>query len=136
MHASRRAVCALPAILLLACRQSAQAKPLIHDAYIWQRVWSAELKHEIQRQAALFNELRCFAAQRDVHGHWLYPAIDVAFVKNLFALNWVWVIRIDGAQPDIDVSDVQREIAMLRAMLGADARIELDFDCASSNPLF
>jgi len=117
---------------LLACCQSAQPKPLKHDAYIWQRVWTAELKHEIQQQAALFNELRCFAAQRDVQGNWLYPAIDVGFVKSLASVNWVWVIRIDGAQPDIAVSELQREINLLRAILGDGAAVELDFDCASS----
>ena len=129
---SRRAVCALPAVFLLACGQSAQANHFKHDAYIWQRVWTAELKREIQQQAALFRQLRCFAAQRDVQGNWLYPAIDVALVKSLSALQWVWVIRIDGAQADIDSSELQREITLLRTVLGSDAKLELDFDCASS----
>jgi len=130
--ASRRAVCKLPAVFLLAGCHFARPNLLKHDAYIWQRVWTDELKHEIQQQAALFNELRCFTAQRDVKGNWLYPAIDVAFVKSLASVNWVWVIRIDGAQPDIEVSELQREINLLRAILGEGAQIELDFDCASA----
>ena len=130
--ASRRAICALPAVFLLATCKIARADPLKHDAYIWQRVWTDELKLEIRRQAALFKELRCFAAQRDLQGNWLYPAIDVAFVKSLPAVRWIWVIRIDGAQPDVQHSELQREIKLVRTILGDEVAVELDFDCASA----
>lgn len=130
--ASRRAVCALPAVLLLAHCQTAPTLKLKHDAYIWQRVWNAQLRQAIQQQAPLFSELRCLAAQRSSSGAWIHAAIDNKLAKSLSSTRWIYVIRIEGSQPKLSLQELQREIANLRSQFGPDATFELDFDCASA----
>ncbi len=125
-------VCALPAVLLLARCQTAPKPRLQHDAYIWQRLWSTELKQQIQLQAPLFNELRCLAAQRGANGEWINAAIDFELIKSMPNARWIYVIRVDGSQPNLPLPELQREIARLRSLFGADAVFELDFDCASA----
>ena len=128
---------ALRAWLLLVgvCFSSALgAFELAHEAYVWQRLWTPELKSAL-RQNQQFVGFRVLVAERSAAGQWQTFAPDLAVLKGL-AVEVMPVLRIDGSAPPQAMDElrglIQNTLGNWQSAGIPVQRVELDFDCAVS----
>ncbi|MCX7354975.1 MAG: DUF3142 domain-containing protein [Alphaproteobacteria bacterium] len=135
----------LAAMLLCVVGLSASAVPmrapddlLRHDAYVWQRVWTPELRASLQASSDLVRAWRILVAEASRTGQW--AVVDVPW-RHVDATDRpvVAVIRIDGrldeARMPAMVEAVLARIADAQAARGAEAPffgVEVDYDCPTS----
>lgn len=121
------------AIALCACRRAAE--PLRHEAYVWQRLWTADVAAAMTNAGTTFSAYRVLAAESNRSG------ALVAIVPDLAALAaGAWpvtaVVRVNGSDPPPDAAAlIARSEAIVREWRAAGvhlAGIEIDHDCATS----
>ena len=117
-------------------RSSEGARPLPHEAYIWQRQWTGALRDSIARSADLVEGWRVLAAQTDRSGRLMWIPVDwealAASDRPVTA-----VIRIEGQVARLDTPLLVRESKALIRGLSRDgavvAGLEIDHDCATAH---
>jgi len=120
----------------LACtREGPQpSQPLVHEAYVWQRDWSPELRQSLLEAPSELGALRVLARERS--GPTRTP-VDVAVDVEALARSGrevVAVMRVDGTAP-LEGLSLQEVAAHARAWRARGVRvrgIELDHDCATA----
>jgi uncharacterized protein DUF3142 len=132
----RRGVCWGALLLLvgtMACSRP-EPRPLVHEAYVWQRDWSPALSQALTDAPRELGTLRVLARERS--GTQRVP-VDIAVDVDALARSGrevIAVMRVEGTAPLEGVS--LQEVALLaRAWRARGVRvrgIELDHDCASA----
>jgi hypothetical protein len=112
--------------------------PLRHDAYVWQRVWTPELRASLRDSADLVRAWRILVAEAGKDGQW--AAVDVPW-RDVDAAGRpaVAVIRLDGrldearmpAMADLVLARVA-EIQVARGSGAPLPGVEIDYDCPTS----
>ncbi|MFO1057195.1 MAG: DUF3142 domain-containing protein [Dongiaceae bacterium] len=120
----------MPLLLTGAARPG--ARPLAHDAYVWQRQWTPALRTALAEAGPLVRQWRVLAAESD--GGRLQPvALDAAALAGHPA---TLVVRIDGRLADLDDDALIDGIAGLltrwRNAGLSPAALEIDHDCGSA----
>jgi hypothetical protein len=117
----------------VACTRQ-EPRPLVHEAYVWQRDWSPELSQALTQAPRELGAFRVLARERS--GPERSP-VDVAVDVEALARGGrevVAVMRVEGTAPLEGVS--LREVAVhARAWRARGVRvrgIELDHDCATA----
>lgn len=105
---------------------AASAGPLSHEAYVWQRLWTPDVRTAVHDSAGLFTRYRVLAAETDRSGR-LKP----------FAVDWTKagtaVVRIDGALQTFDAKAPLKELAALKARWPRGIGLEIDYDCGTAS---
>ena len=116
----------------------AASAALVHDAYIWQRVWTSAVGQAVQEATPVVRQWRILAAQtsskqqlRQFEPDWQVLATSG---KPVLA-----VVRIDGQLQDFDQDEMRTQmIALYQAWLlkGAEygvavVGLEVDYDCGT-----
>lgn len=113
-------------LALVLMTAAASAGPLPHETYIWQRVWTPEVRTAVHDSAGLFTSYRVLAAETDRNGH-LKP----------FAVDWTKagtaVVRIDGALQRFDAKTLLKDLTALKARWPRDIGLEIDYDCGTAS---
>jgi hypothetical protein len=122
------------AMLVAACQQRAAA-PLSHEAYIWQRQWTAVLDASLSDSAATFAAYRVLAAEGDRNGRLVASQPDLAVLARVHK-PLIAVLRLDGSTPPPDVRAAAAAIGdIVRDWRGAGlalSGVEIDHDCATA----
>ena len=123
------------ALLVLACQRGPYTAPLSHDAYVWQRYWSAPLAagvahppREIARLRVLAREVPGSSGRRET------IAVDTAALVRSDR-EVVAVMRIHDV-PRLDAVSIAPLLGIVRAWTVAGVRvrgIEIDHDCPTSH---
>lgn len=121
-------------VLCFACSHE-PLQHLPHDAYIWQRQWTAEVATAVQQSSDLVRAWRVLAAASDAQGHLRPIAIDWSAIgKSGRAI--IPVIRIEGqlANWDEDVlyEDLRTVLDRWREHRIPITGLEIDHDCATA----
>jgi hypothetical protein len=117
---------------LLACSPPA---PLTQEVYVWQRVWTPEVRAAVDAAAGTVSGWRVLAAELDRHGAWREAGPDL---PRLAATDKpvVMVIRIEGQLVRWDEGKLRGAILGLlsrwRGQGLAVAAVEIDHDCATA----
>jgi hypothetical protein len=113
---------------------------LLHDAYIWQRLWTPQLVAAAHRSSDIVRTWRVLVAEADRSGRWVSVAVPwdelLAAQRSVAA-----VVRIDGRLDDAGIpaileqvveriDTVSRQIAASRP--AALVAVEIDYDCPTS----
>jgi hypothetical protein len=105
---------------------AASAGPLPQEAYVWQRVWTPDVRAAIHDTAGLFAGYRVLAAETDRNGH----------LKS-FTPDWsrtgTAVVRIDGTLQRLDAKVLLKELAALKARWPRSIGLEIDYDCGTAS---
>ncbi|WP_338848991.1 DUF3142 domain-containing protein [Massilia sp. W12] len=140
----RQLLCGLLCLGLAACQPSvtddkrAQQEPrrLTHDAYIWQRVWFAELGDAIDSSSQWLTQWRVLVAQLDGNGAWQRSAWQGAPLR-MSGLPLVAVFRLEGNlamhQRKQVIQQLVRHMKELRASGLLWQGMEIDHDAASAD---
>jgi hypothetical protein len=120
----------------LACTREGPppSRPLVHEAYVWQRAWSPELGQSLLEAPAELGALRVLARERSGPAR---TPVDVAVDVEALARSGrevVAVMRVDGTAP-LDGLSLQEVAVHARAWRARGVRvrgIELDHDCATA----
>lgn len=129
----------LPGALLLSSFIGACSKPhlvLTHDAYIWQRQWSPEVKAAVHRSANQVQVWRVLAAYRDENSQAQLRAVavDMATLRSN-GKPVMMVIRLDGQLVNWDearlLTEIEGHILRWQKQAVPLAGIEIDHDCAT-----
>ncbi len=110
------------------------SRPLLHEAYVWQRAWSPELSQALLEAPPELGAWRVLA--REHSGRDRTP-VDVAVDVEALARSGrevVAVMRVDGTAP-LEGLSLQEVAAHARAWRARGVRvrgIELDYDCATA----
>jgi hypothetical protein len=119
--------------LLLAASAGSGGRPLLHDAYVWQRQWTPALRDALAAAAPLVRQWRVLAAETDGAGRLQSFAIDPGALAGRPA---ALVVRIDGRLSRLDGDDLIEGIAALVGRWRAEgltpAALEIDHDCGSA----
>ncbi len=111
------------------CSRSSSS-PLVHQAYIWQREWSAAVVHAIRAAPGEITGWRVLLAEVYPSGAWhsVYPDIT-ALLDSGRPLTGV--LRIDGRTPLQLLPDIAHELTVHWATVGATrwSAVEIDYDC-------
>lgn len=109
--------------------------PFSHEAYVWQRAWTAPLNSALLTARDTFAAYRVLALHSDRAGELIPIDVDIAALA-LAARPVVAVVRLDGFDPNVDTSVLALRLEELaqrwRAAGVALAGIEIDHDCAVS----
>ena len=136
----RRCALFCAVLAFAACAKRAPARPpLEHDAYVWQRHWSADLNEAVRLAPAAIGTLRVLARQRA--GALRAPvevAVDTAALVRS-GREVVAVFRIDGGAPlddagqGVSLDEIAR-VARTWREHGVRVRgVEIDHDCATAS---
>jgi len=109
-----------------------RSAPLLHDAYVWQRVWTPAVVAAVQRSADLMRSWRIFLGEADRTGRWTKVSLPW---KELRATGRpiVGVLRIDGRLDEARMPAVlERVAAIVDDAAGQLAGVEIDYDCPTS----
>ncbi|MER2268728.1 DUF3142 domain-containing protein [Methylobacterium oxalidis] len=130
---SRRSLLRLAAGVLAFCPLSGQAaRPLSHDAYIWQRQWTPAVTEAVMQSTSLVRGWRILAAQTDAEGR-LQPLAYGANRQALQERPITLVFRIDGQLTHLDQSSLMADIlAVVDRWRGVVAGVEIDHDCGTA----
>jgi hypothetical protein len=120
---------ALAVFLCLA--QSASARSLPHEAYIWQHLWTPPVAAAVAGASDLFQGWRVLAAESDRAGHLRPVAVDWRALAGS-AKPVIAVIRIDGQLAHWDARALLAQIHGLSAGWRSIAGIEIDYDCGTA----
>ncbi|RJS22626.1 DUF3142 domain-containing protein [Corallococcus sp. H22C18031201] len=118
----------------LACSRE-RPRPLVHDAYVWQREWSSELSEAVREAPAQLSALRVLA--REFSGPERVP-VDVPVDVEALARGGrevVAVMRVDGTAP-LDGLSLEEVAARARDWRARGVRVggvEVDHDCATAS---
>lgn len=111
-------------------RATTQALP--HDAYVWQRSWTAHLISAARRSSGMLRGWRILLAESDQAGRWAtvsVPWADILATQQPI----IGVIRIDGRLDDRRMSALLDQIVSRIEAEGANlAGVEIDYDCPTS----
>jgi hypothetical protein len=112
------------AIMLMTATASAGALP--HEAYVWQRVWTPDVRSAMHDAAGLFAGYRVLAAETNRNGH-----------LQSFAVDWdkanTAVVRIDGTLRRFDAKTLLQELTALKARWPRRIALEIDYDCGTAS---
>jgi len=123
---------ACAALWLAACAPA--PKPVAHEAYVWQRVWTSAVVDAVKATGDQFVGLRVLGLQ--VTGHQrIAPSVDLRALADS-GLPIRLVIRIEGSRPTPDTTQIadwantesQRWLAAGVNLTG----VEIDHDCATA----
>jgi len=121
-----RCALALAAVLLAAC----SPRPLPHSVYVWQRVWTPELNHEIRTLKPEVAVLKVLMLELSSKQQWRVMQPDAATLDGIQQPLWL-VVRISGLKPNWQVHTLATHLsAQLQRRQWAG--VEIDFDCARS----
>ncbi|HUC62664.1 MAG TPA: DUF3142 domain-containing protein [Alphaproteobacteria bacterium] len=113
-------------------------RPLAHDAYIWQRVWTPAVDEAVAQSSDLVRDWRVLAAQSNDAGRLLPTNVDLATLKAS-GRPAVLVVRIDGQLPSLDkkalLADIDSVLGNWRRSGIQIAGLEIDHDCATERLL-
>ncbi len=116
-------------ILFTGCRDRS---PMVHRAFIWNRVWSEQVSESIQKSASYISSYRILTFQIDPSGTVIAPNIDGAFLAKSSS-PLIAVIRISDGASDEAWKLMPGLITHLRAPHFPKWKgIEIDFDCPTS----
>jgi hypothetical protein len=128
----------LPLIALSLAALSGAARseqPLMHDAYVWQRVWSPAVVAAIAQSSDLVRDWRVLAAESDDAGR-LQPTEIDRLALAASGRPVILVVRIDGQLANWDEGTL---LANLDTLLGRwrssgvpITGLEIDHDCATA----
>lgn len=111
-------------------RTTAQSLP--HDAYIWQRSWTAPVISAARGSSATVRAWRILLAESDQAGRWAtvsVPWADILATQRPI----VGVIRIDGRLDERRIPALLDQIVSRIAAAGTNlAGVEIDYDCPTS----
>jgi len=123
---------------LLACSRTAPSPlPLVHDAYLWQRAWSAEVKEAAADAPDALHGLRVLAVERSLSRRGQGVMTTVSVDADSLARSGrevVAVLRIDGSAPldEVSLAEVVRVARAWRASGTQVHGVEIDHDCATA----
>ena len=133
MRQFRAWIAALLSFILGACQPAPAALP--QQAYIWQRLWSAEHAQALGESRDLFSGFRILAVQLHPREGMVEARVDL----DLLAIDHrpvIAVMRIDGEWAALDAisitSVLSRIVEPWRAANVNLVGVEIDFDCATS----
>jgi hypothetical protein len=113
-------------------RARAPAEALPHDAYIWQRVWTAQVSSAVQRSSDMIRAWRVLLAESDRAGRWTSIAVPWREVRTT-ARPAVGVVRIDGRLDETRMPALlEQVVARVAASAPELAGVEIDYDCPTS----
>lgn len=117
--------------VLAACQHP--ARPLEHDAYVWQRQWNGAVSSALMQSADAIHAWRVLAAQTDAHGRLQPVAVDHAALAATHR-PVVLVVRIDGQLPQWDAQTLLAQTVALREAWKdlPLAGVEIDHDCGTA----
>jgi hypothetical protein len=120
----------LPALWLLSC--SAQTPtPRLHEAYVWQRAWTDEVREAVADGAEVFDGYRVQALAVDASGTWALPDESISALAGRAAVP---VARIEvGAPIGAPLGRVlAATVTRWRAAGLRVGAVEVDHDCPTS----
>jgi len=136
---------ALASLLISACHSKYPAPPLEQDVYVWQRKWTPEVIHAIERASGAFGRLYVYAGDLVIDGDSVaFDAIDVD--RRALAASPCGVVPVFRANSRfMHVLEPGRMSSAVTACLGAYdgfrsrahgngvhvGTLQIDFDCPS-----
>ena len=107
--------------------------PLVHEAYVWQRAWTAPVRDAVAEAPRELSGLRVLALEIAADGTASWPAVAIDALRAS-RRPITAVVRIDGSRPiaDLSLAPVVTKLAAWRDA-GVDvAGVEIDHDCATA----
>lgn len=116
--------------VLVTVAVASNAASLPHEAYIWQRQWTPQVRAAIREQSKLFQGWRVLAAETDRKGR--LPRFAVGW-KSLRGKTVTGVVRIDGTLRHLDTKTLVRDVRAAMAVWPRGTALEIDYDCGTAS---
>ncbi len=128
----------IPLLFFLWCFSAAvpgDAIELPHDVYIWQRLWTPDLRDSIERSKGFIDNWRVLAAEADSSGRLKNITADWALLTRI-GKPVVLVFRIDAAlsgfTSDALIQEITSTLIDWQQVNVPIRAVEIDYDCATA----